>query len=151
EFFEEFLTLFFPKQAALFDFTTTQWLDKEQILDPPTSAVLEVDLLARLRLKDQPDADTLAVVHIEVESRDAVAAFPERMFEYYQPLWRKYRRVLPVALYLRVGLDGIGVGTHVERIGDFEVSRFQYLYVGLPGLEAAQYLNSHNRLAVALS
>jgi hypothetical protein len=150
EFFPEFMTLFFPEQAALFDFSTTEWLDKEQLLDPPRGEVLNVDLLARLRLKGQPDADALAVVHVEVESPDGVAGMPERMFEYYQPLWRKYRRVLPVAVYLRVGFDGIGAGTHVERIGDFEVNRFQFLYVGFPGLNAAQYLNS-NRLGVALT
>ncbi len=150
-FFPDFMTLFFPEDASQFDFSTTEWLDKEQLLHPPSGEVLEVDLLARVRFKEQPDDETLAVVHIEVESRDAVATFHERMYEYYQPLWYKYRNVLPVALYLRVGLDGIGVGTFVARVGKFEVNRFRYLYVGLPGLDAEPYLRSHNRLAIALS
>ncbi len=33
-FFPDFMTLFFPEQASLFDFSTTEWLDKEQLLAP---------------------------------------------------------------------------------------------------------------------
>ena len=152
EFFIEFMRLFFPEYAVLFDFSTTEWLDKEQFLDPPHGEVLEVDLLAKLRLKNQPDADVVAVIHVEVESRDAVATFPKRMFEYYQPLWRKFDgRVLPLALYLKVGHDGLGVGTHIETFGGLEILRFRYLYVGLPELDAATFLQGYNWLGVALA
>lgn len=154
EFFPEFLTLFFPAYAALLDFSAIEWLDKEQIFDPPRAEALEVDLLARLRQKGPPDAgaETIAVVHIEVESRDAVAEFPRRMYEYYQPLWGKFNgRVLPIALYLRVGRDGIGVETYLETFGPLEVVRFQYLYVGLPALDAETYLRGDNWLGVALA
>src|SRR5581483_6194638 len=140
-----------PTQAAQLDLSAIEWLDKEQIFDPPRGEALEVDLLARLRTKEPPGADTAAIVHVEVESRDAVAAFPRRMYEYYQPLWRKFDgRVLPVALYLRVGLDGVGVGTYTESFLGLEVVRYQYLYAGLPALDAEQYLRGDNWLGVAL-
>jgi hypothetical protein len=54
-------------------------------------------------------------------------------------------------LYLKVGLRGIGVGECVERLWELEVNRFQYLYVGLPGLDSVQYMQGDNWLGVALS
>jgi hypothetical protein len=74
------------------------------------------------------------------------------MYEYHEPLRRKHQGpILPIAVFLRVGLDGVGVETYVETFGDFEVLRFNYLYVGLPGLEAEGYLTGGNWLGVALA
>jgi hypothetical protein len=118
--------------------------------------VVVLDLVARLRLRPsdpsaQP-AQTVALVHIEVESRDAVETFRRRMFEYYESLRRRYDcPVLPVAVYLRVGLEGIGIDGYDEQFDDLDVLRFRYLYVGLPALEAERYLNGDNWLGVGLS
>jgi len=59
--------------------------------------------------------------------------------------------VLPIVIYLKVGLDGIGTDACVEELWGLEVNRFQYLYVGLPGLDAINYLEGNNWLGVALS
>lgn len=59
--------------------------------------------------------------------------------------------MLPVAVYLRVGLNGVGVDGYAEDYDDLEVLRFRYLYVGLPALDAEQYVAGGNWLGVGLS
>jgi hypothetical protein len=152
EFLPDFLRLFFPERAELFDLEQVEWLDKELFIDPPQGDVLLLDLVARLRLRSAESEAALALVHIEVESRDAVATMPRRMFDYYVPLRRNHDcPVLPIAVYLRVGRDGIGVDSYTEEFGGLSVLRFQYLYVGLPALEAERYVGGDNWLGVALA
>jgi hypothetical protein len=87
-----------------------------------------------------------------VVSRDSIAAFRPRMFEYYVQLRRETGLpVLPIALFLRVGLQGKGWDTYEERFWEQRVVCFEYTYVGLPGLEAEQYATGEDLLAVALS
>jgi hypothetical protein len=142
EFFEAFFQCFFPAWAARFEFTAIDWQDKELFLGPPSGERRQLDLVARLKLR--PDApppragktDLVALVHVEVESRASTVAFRPRMFEYYFRLRRDLELpVLPIALFLRVGLEGIGWDT----------------YVGLPALDGAQYARGENLLGVALS
>jgi hypothetical protein len=59
--------------------------------------------------------------------------------------------VLPIVLYLKVGLDGVGTDTYEEAFWELPVLRFTYLYVGLPGLDAVQYVRGDNWLGVALA
>ncbi len=152
EFLPDFLRLFFPERAELFDLEQVEWLDKELFVDPPQGDVLLLDLVARLRLRSAEGEAALALVHIEVESRDAVALFRRRMFDYYVPLRRNHDcPVLPIAVYLRVGRDGIGVDSYTEDFGGLTVLHFQYLYVGLPALEAERYVSGANWLGVALA
>jgi hypothetical protein len=155
EFFAEFLTLFFPERAARFDFGRVEWLDKEVFPDPPQGDVLVLDLVARLPLlaaEASGAAEAVALIHVEVESRDAVATFRRRMFQYYETLRRRYDcPVLPVAVYLRVGLNGVGIDGYDEDFDDLEVLRFRYLYVGLPALDAEQYVQGGSWLGVGLS
>ena len=55
----------------------------------------------------------MALVHVELESRASTLAFRPRMFEYYVQLRRDTGLpVLPIALFLRVGLAGLVVATH---------------------------------------
>jgi hypothetical protein len=158
EFFPEFLQLFFPDLAARLDLSRPEWLDKELFPDPPHGEALVLDLVARVRrlpppdASDQPAGDAVALVHVEVESREAVATFRRRMFQYYEILRRQNDvPVLPVAVYLRVGLNGIGIDVYTEEYEGLEILRFQYLYVGLPALDAERYVLGDNLLGVALS
>jgi len=59
--------------------------------------------------------------------------------------------VLPIVVSLKVGLDGVGVHSHGGWLWNLEMLRFQYLYVGLPGLDRVQYMQGDNWLGVALS
>jgi hypothetical protein len=94
----------------------------------------------------------VVVVHVEVESRESVQPFRPRMFEYYVELRREYQLpVLPIGLYLRVGLDGVGWDAYEECFWEHRPLRFDYAYVGLPALDAEQYVSGEHLLGVALS
>jgi hypothetical protein len=158
EFFEAFFQAFFPAWAQRFEFTAIDWLDKELFLAPPQGEKRQLDLVARLRLR--PGApppcpgmtDLVALVHVELESRASAVAFRPRMFEYYVQLRRDTGLpVLPIGLFLRVGLDGIGWDTHEERFWEHQIVRFDYAYVGLPALDGEAYATGENLLGVALS
>ena len=160
EFLREFFLLFFPEWAELFDFTAVEWLDKEVFSDPPAGTRRAVDLLAKLRLTrplarqrpEEKDEHRLALIHIEVEHEDTVEPLRSRMYRYYEHLRRRSRQpVLPITLYLSVGLSGLGIDSFEESFGSLEVPRFQYLYVGLPALDANKYAAGDNWLGVALS
>jgi len=158
EFFEAFFLCFFPAWAARFEFIDIDWLDKEIFLAPPQGEKRQLDLVARLRLR--PGAppprtgvtDLVALVHVELESRASTLAFRPRMFEYYVQLRRDTGLpVLPIALFLRVGLDGIGWDAYEEHFWEQRIVRFEYAYVGLPALDGEQYATGENLLGVALS
>jgi hypothetical protein len=158
EFFEQFFLCFFPDWAARFEFRSIDWLDKELFLAPPQGEKRQLDLVARLHLR--PDAppprpgvtDLVALVHVEVESRDRVADFRPRFFDYYVQLRRDTRLpVLPIGLFLRVGLEGIGWDAYEEFFWERRIIRFEYAYVGLPALEGEKYVTGENLLGVALS
>ena len=96
--------------------------------------------------------DLVALVHVEIESRNSTMAFRPRMFEYYVQLRRDTGLpVLPIALFLRVGLDGIGWDAYEEHFWEQRVLRFGYAYVGLPALDGETYATGENLLGVALS
>ena len=97
-------------------------------------------------------ADLVALVHVELESRASTLAFRPRMFDYYIQLRRDTGLpVLPIALFLRVGLDGIGWDAYEEHFWEQRIVRFEYAYVGLPALDGEPYATGENLLGVALS
>lgn len=102
---------------------------------------------------DGRSADSwVALVHVEIEAADTVAPLRQRMFHYYEPLRRRHGLpVLPIGLYLRVGLEGIGWDVYQEHFWEHELSRFNYPYVGLPALDAEQYVRQNNWFGVALA
>src|ERR1700674_23545 len=74
------------------------------------------------------------------------------MFEYYIQLRRDTGLpVLPIALFLRVGLDGVGWDTYEEHFWEHRIVRFEYAYVGLPALDGEQYATGEHLLGAALS
>ncbi len=159
ECFGDFLRLFFAEWAERLDGDAAEWLDKEVFPDPPEGARHVLDLVARVPTR-QPvsgmapgDAERLlALVHLEIESPDKAAPAGRRMFRYFVHLRDAYDLpVLPIVLYLRVGLDGLGTDVYAESFWEFESVKFQYLYVGLPGLDGVQYVTGDNLLGVALA
>ena len=158
EFFEAFFLCFFPAWAARFEFTAIDWLDKELFLAPPQGEKRQLDLVARLKLRPGAppvragEADLVALVHVELESRARALAFRPRMFDYYVQLRRDTGLpVFPIALFLRVGLDGGGWDAYEEHFWEQRIVRFEYAYVGLPALEGERYATGENLLGVALS
>ena len=136
-----------------------EWLDKEVFPDPPEGPRRSLDLVAKLPTRQgipgqrpgEPE-QWLALIHIEIESPDKVAPLRPGMFHSYVYLRDKYGLpVLPIGLYLKVGLDGIGVDFYEENFWELDTLRFKYLYVGLPALDALEYLQGANWLGVALA
>ncbi|HWB07925.1 MAG TPA: DUF4351 domain-containing protein [Pirellulales bacterium] len=159
EFFAEFFWLFFPSWAGRFDFSRIEWLDKEIVSDSLQGESRFVDVVAKLATLDavpspdrRSDESWLALIHVEIEAADTVAPLRRRMFHYYEPLRRRHDLpVLPVGLYLRVGLEGIGWDAYEEYFWEHQLVRFTYPYVGLPALPAEEYLHQNNWLGVALA
>lgn len=108
-------------------------------------------LPAAAGLPDCPRFDAI-LIHIEIESADAVEPFRRRMYHYYHFLTEQHGlSVLPIAVYLRVGLQGRGKDVYQVRVLDRTPLRFEYDYVGLPGLDGADYLHQDNPLGIAWS
>jgi hypothetical protein len=159
EFLPEFFALFFPAWAARFAFAGTEWLEQEAFLDPPGGEKRVLDVVAKVPTRvPVPDpagraADhSLVVIDIEIEAADRAADVRPRMLWYYEHLRRRYALpVVPVCLFLRVGLDGIGWDAYEERFWDHLLLRFEYAYIGLPALDGLPYYRGENLLGVALS
>lgn len=159
EFLPEFFALFFPDLAGSLDFGQVIWLEQQLFPDPPQGVRLSIDLLAQVVIRPGPDdppnmqaTEKLLLLHIEIESDDTVEPFRLRMYDYYHFLSRKYDLdVLPIAVYLGVGLEGQGKDVYERRVLNRRPLRFEYDYVGLPGLQGERYLEGENRLGVAWS
>ncbi len=159
EFFAEFFLLFFAAWAERFNFTQIEWLDKEVFPEPPQGKRRFLDLVAKIATRQgvagqrpgQQDS-WIALIHVEIEHADTVAPLRPRVHHYYQHLRERHGLpVLPIGVYLRVGLDGVGIDAYEEYFWELRTVHFQYLYVGLPALDAVQYVQSENWLGVALS
>jgi hypothetical protein len=114
--------------------------------------------VARLRLLPEAPpvrqgvSDLVALVHVELESRESIQPLKPRTFDYYVQLRRDLGLpVLPIGLFLRVGLDGIGWDAYEEHFWEHRLLRFEYAYVGLPGLDGQQYATGEHLLGAALS
>jgi hypothetical protein len=157
-FLGEFVGLFFPDWASKLDFSHPEWLDQELFPDPPDGERRVLDLVAQVTARETvPEPRTgepgwLVLIHIEIESADGVAQFRPRMCGYYHGLrGRRRLPVLPIGLYLHVGLDGVGWDTYEESLWGRTLLRFEYPYVGLPALDGLAYLNGPSLLGVALA
>ncbi len=90
--------------------------------------------------------------HIEIESADTVEPFRKRMYHYFHFLTEEHGlNVLPIGVYLRVGLEGRGKDAYEVRVLNRTPLRFEYDYVGLPGLNGQEYLGQDNPLGIGLS
>ena len=158
-FFQEFLLLFFKDWAARLNVAAVEWLDKEVFPDPPEGPRRVLDLVGKVPTKEMAAGQRpgeldqwLALVHIEIESPDTAAPLRPRMFDAYVHLRRNHRLpVLPIGIFLRVGLNGVGMDVYEEHFWELRPVRFEYLYVGLPALDALEYVEGENWLGVALA
>jgi len=98
------------------------------------------------------EAFTQVIFHVEVEAEDRLTGLRPRVCEYNRDLQRTYELpVISLGLYLRVALDGRGFDAYEETIFEDTGLRFQWRYLGLPGLEAEEHVAGDNWLGVALS
>jgi len=155
EFLPEFIDCFFQRWYDRFDFTHVEWLEQEAFLDPPGGEQKIMDLVAQVRTTVPLEPGTnecLLLIHIEVDASNSAANLRRRMLQYYSFLRRSHSLpVLPVALFLHVGLNGISRDTYIEMLWDEPVIRFDYYSIGLPALDGLKYANGSNLLGLALS
>jgi hypothetical protein len=159
EFLREFIRLFFSEWYERIDFDDIEWLDKEIFLDPPAGETRDLNLVAKVRVRQAVESQRpgepegwIILIHIEVEADDRLSRLRPRMHDYYKGLRDRYRMpVWSLALYLHVGLEGVGWDVYEEYLWERRVLRFEYPYIGLPGLDAEQYRDSENILGVALA
>jgi hypothetical protein len=166
-FLPEFFEAFLPEWRSQFDFNRVEWLETEAFPDPPQGERRSLDLVARLPVvgdllgqtpaeaqnpASKPSDAWISLIHIEIDGGTSIAAFRPRMFDYFTYLRRKHHLpILPIALFLNLGLKGIGVDKHVEHFGHHEILRFRYWYVGLKALRVEAYLSGDNPLAAAFA
>lgn len=156
--FREFFELFFDRWAARLDFSEVEFLNQETFPDPPEGDRHLLDIVAKLKTRESiplgggtDPEELLALIHIEIESLDRATNLRPRFKDYYLDLRREHGLpVLPIAVYLKVGLDGIGVDGYAESFWELETLRVQFLYVGLPALDAVEYVRRENPLGWAL-
>ncbi len=159
-FFADFLRLVLGEaDAARYDCTRIEWLTQEIFADPPQGERRMIDLAAKLPVSQAADERQarevepwLVLVHAEIESADTVEPLRKRIYDYRHELRRKYDLpVLSVGLYLSVALEGLGWDEYIETHHGQEILRFRFPYIGLPGLEAFDYVAGASLLGVALS
>ncbi len=159
EFLAEFLALFFPELFPHLDLSRVEWLHQEIYPWVREGETMTIDLLVRVPLLASavslgPDCPALDAIlfHVEIESADTVVPFRKRMYRYFNFLTEEHGlNVLPIGVYLRVGLEGRGKDVYEVRVLNRKPLHFEYDYVGLPGLNGQEYLGQDNPLGIALS
>ena len=152
-FFAEFMELFYPAAAARLRGAEVAFLDKDLFTDAPGARHRgkrrEPDVVARVETTaGQPE---IVLIHIEVQRRRA-NTFGTRMAEYYALLRLRHRvPVFPVVIYLTRGAGGLGRDHYQESVFGEVVVDFHYHRVGVPDLDADDYLRSDNPLAYGLA
>jgi hypothetical protein len=158
--FSEAIDLLLPDWVSLFDFAKLEWLEQEIFPDPPAGTRRAIDILAKMptfqpitTAAGEPPAEMcVGLVHVELEGWDPLAVMRQRMRDYRHYLSRKYQLpVLPLCIYLHVGLQGQGWDEYRETFFGEVIDTFRYRYLGLPALDGLHYIQGSNLLGVALA
>src|SRR5260370_1522604 len=144
EFLAELVRLFFTAWASALDFSRLEWLDKELMPNPPAGQSFYADLVVRVgtlaptpALRPEEQESDSVLIHLEVESEDRAANTRGRAYDYHKHLRDRYHvPVLSGVLYLRVGLDGLGIDVYEEVFLGRSQIRFEFPYAGFPALDA---------------
>ena len=148
-FFRDFLELFYPDISAELDFGTLRFAEKEVFTDFPEGSMRTADVVAKLQTSD--GVEKLVRVHIEVEFEWG-SDFGERMFEYYTLLRQRYRiPIVPIAVFLHGGGDGVVEETYNEASLGRRRVQFWYESVSLAHLDAEEYVGKGNPVAATLA
>lgn len=157
-FLREFFDLFFPQWLDRLDISRVEWLEQEVFPDPPRGEKRVVDILAKLPTiaghppRANEPRNSVVLIHIECESSDRVSDFRERMYDYYHDVTKRTGMdVLPIAIFLRIGMEGQGIDKYERQVWERMPLQFAYDYVGLPALDADRFLHGENMLGVAWS
>lgn len=148
-FFADFVRLFDPETAAALDLTTVAFRDTEAFTDIPQGERRVADLVAQVQtIEGMPE---LVLIHVEIQ-RERERRFPWRMWQYYALLrQRESLPVVPIAVVLYPGREGIVREEYTETVLGRTTLTFWYLQISLPQLEATHYVHMESVLAAALA
>ena len=148
-FFQEFMELFCPDEAALMDFSRVEFLGKEHFTDTSRGLRRFLDLVVKAGLKS--GGERFVLVHGEFEARKA-RAFPRRMYRYHCQLFLRYdTEIVPIAVFSDDARWKKPVPDHFElAVSGNRFVRFDYHLIKLRQLDYHQFLDSNNPLAYAL-
>jgi hypothetical protein len=146
-FFPEFLELFLPQVRNYFDQGTLEFLDKEIFTDVTAGERHEVDLVAKLRFRDE---DAFFLVHVENQSQSQ-GDFGKRMFSYFARLHEKYDLpVYPIAVLTYDSPFAAQPEVYEVKFPDRVVMAFQYRVIQLNQLNWRDFTRRENPVATAL-
>ena len=158
-FFADFSAMFLPQYHPFFDFSEMEWLKQELFLSPPDGKKVELDVVCKIKVKGyptpngkNPSVKIHTIVFIEIESPTTTTSIEDRIGEYIFYLRRQHKiDVLPVVLFLNVGKGGIRLETvRIPFLFD-NIGELKYWAIGLPALDAVEYLNKGYPLGYALT
>jgi hypothetical protein len=146
-FFWEFLELFFPDLIPYIDQSSITFLPQEVFIDITSGNRREVDLLAKVRFREQ---ESFFLIHTETQSY-AQADFARRMFHYFARLDEKYALpVYPIALFSFDTPQRLEPNNYQVEFPDRKVLEFSYAAIQLNRLNWRDFLRQQNPVAAAL-
>lgn len=147
-FFHEFVALFLPEVGAYLDMTTPiEFLDKEVFTDITGGERREVDLIAKVRFRDQ---DAFFLIHVENQA-NAQSNFPRRMFRYSARLHEKYDLpIYPVVIFSYDTPRRPEQRQYQVAFPDMAVLQFTYRVIQLNRLSWRSFVTQPNPVAAAL-
>ena len=146
-FFIEFLALFLPEVRAYLEEGSLEFLDKELFSDIVSGVRHEVDLLAKLRFKQE---DAFFLVHVENQAQPQ-ANFGKRMHAYFARLHEKHNLpVYPIAVFAYDSPLTEQSGVYIVEFPDWVVLEFRYRVIQLNQLNWRDFARKENPVASAL-
>jgi hypothetical protein len=146
-FFVEFIELFFPWMLEYLDTKSLEFLDKELFTDVTEGDRHAVDIIVKVRFRDQP---SFFLVHVEPQAKPQ-ANFARRMFTYFARLHEKYALpVYPVALFSYDRPKRAEPDEYMVTFADLKVLAFRFRVVQLNRLEWHKFAERTNPIAAAL-
>ncbi|MBM3738007.1 MAG: DUF4351 domain-containing protein [Acidobacteria bacterium] len=142
-FFLEFITLFWPKLAALIERDSIEFLQQEIFTDVTAGERHEADLVVLARLAG------LGGILFQVESQGtARSIFPERMFSYFSRFHLARRLpVFPIAVLTYDSPREQAIDYYDVTVGDEPVMSFKFRVVQLNRLDWRDYEGCGNPVA----
>jgi hypothetical protein len=151
-FFVEFIELFLPNVAEIMDRDSITFLPQEYFTDLITGDRKIIDLLAKVRLRNQEASEQEAFFLIHLENQSfSEADFAQRVFFYFAKLHQEYRLpIYPVVIFSFDQPKRPEVSQYQVTLADQEILRFNFTAIQLNQLSWRDFLNQPNPIAAAL-
>jgi hypothetical protein len=148
----EFSAIGLPNVAEIMDRDSITFLPQEYFTDLITGDRKIIDLLAKVRLRNQEanEQEAFFLIHLENQSFSE-ADFAQRVFFYFAKLHQEYRLpIYPVVIFSFDQPKRPEVSQYQVTLADQEILRFNFTAIQLNQLSWRDFLNQPNPIAAAL-